>query len=298
MPGNVSSTPAAVRRRDPSSELMLLSTIDLLPPEQCDALLVGALRDQIDFMVREVPFWRTRLAGASGSISELRDLARFPIFAKEELRSVSPAMLLPGDGREALAVCRWTSGTSGRPTFSGWTRSDWSALVQSTAQMLARHAPTSRPVAFNCYSQSHLTGGLYHASLQAIGGAVFDRSHHAEEQFPTLAQLALFEVDTLVLPEQATRGQGIGITDLPDADPAFLGDHGVRWWIGSSGTFSPPTIDRVRRAGVSAVSNLYGSSEVGLFAISCQRCPGDFHLSRGCVFVEVVDDEGKPVAPG
>src|SRR5262249_42392009 len=140
------------------------------------------------------------------------------------------------------------------------------ALVGSVAQMLARHARSPRPVAFNCYSQSHLTGGLYHAALQAIGGAVFDRSHHAEEQFPTLAQLRLFEVDTLVLPERATRGKGIGITDLLDADPAFLADHGVRWWIGSSGTFSPPTIDRARRAGVAAISNLYGSSEVGLFA--------------------------------
>jgi hypothetical protein len=109
--------------------------------------------------------------------------------------------------------------------------------------------------------------------------------------------MKLFEVDTVVLPERATRGKGIGIIDLLDASPAFLGDHGVCWWIGSSGTFNPSTTDRVRRAGVS-VSNLYGSSEVGLFAISCERSPGDFHVSRGCVLVEVVDDDGRAVAHG
>jgi phenylacetate-CoA ligase len=140
---------------------MPLSTIDLLPPDQRDAILVGALRDQLDFMRSEVPFWRTRLAEASGSkISELRDLAGFPILTKEELRSLSPGTLLPRESHGKLEICRWTSGTSGRPTFSGWTKSDWSALVASTAQMLARQAPAPRPVAFNCYSQSHLTGGL------------------------------------------------------------------------------------------------------------------------------------------
>src|SRR5262245_6589741 len=230
---------------------MLLSAIDQLPPEQRDAVLVDALRDQINFMCRDVPFWQARLSAASGSrLDEFRDLAAFPIFTKEELRSVSPAMLLPRKSHGQPEVCRWTSGTSGRPTFSCWTKSDWSALVASTAQMPARQAPARRPVAFNCYSQSHLTGILYHAALQSMEGAVFDRSHHTEEQFPTLDQMRLFDFDTLVLPENATRGKGTGMTDLLKASPDLLRDHGVHWWIGSSGTFGSTTINSVRQAGV------------------------------------------------
>jgi phenylacetate-coenzyme A ligase PaaK-like adenylate-forming protein len=66
--------------------------------------------------------------------------------------------------------------------------------------------------------------------------ARFSTEANTEEQFPTLAQMELFDFNTLVLPESATRGRGIGITD--------------------------------------------------------------FHVSQGCVYVEVVNDNGRPVAHG
>jgi phenylacetate-coenzyme A ligase PaaK-like adenylate-forming protein len=246
-------------------------------------------------------FWRDRLSKIDtdeSKIDSLSDLARFPILAKEDLRTIRPAALLPEGSRRHLAVCRWTSGVTGRPTVNFWTAADWAALVSSTARMLARHQPTRSPTVFNGYSHAHVTGPLYNQALQQLGGTVYDRSHHAEEVFPTSTQAQLFDFDTLVLPERTTRGKSIGLADLLEVDPSILARHRVLWWIGSSGTFCAETIAVAREQGVQAVSNLYGSSEFGLFAISCTDIPGDYHVAQGHVLVEVVNESGEQVEDG
>jgi phenylacetate-CoA ligase len=234
-------------------------TFDSVSANDRDPPLLEALRDQIAFMRGANPFWSERLAHAAvdeTKIVGLDDLARIPILTKEELRSLRPAVLLPQDMGGDIAIGRWTSGTSGRPTVNFWSTDDYAALVAVTARMLARQAPIACPSVFNAYSQAHMTGPLYHAALSRLGGVVFDRSHHAEEIFPTSAQAELFDFDTLVAPSKAVRGKGVGLQTLLEEDADFLSRHSVRWWIGSSGTFDPDTISSARHQGVEAISNL------------------------------------------
>jgi phenylacetate-coenzyme A ligase PaaK-like adenylate-forming protein len=139
---------------------------------------------------------------------------------------------------------------------------------------------------------------LYNGALRRLGAVVYDRSHHPEDLFSTLAQTELFDFDTLVLPARSTRGKSVGLADLLDQDPKLLARNHVRWWVGSSGTFDAETVERAREQGVQAVSNLYGSSEFALFAISCSKVSGDYHVAQGHVLVEVVDQSGKPVQNG
>jgi phenylacetate-CoA ligase len=275
--------------------------LDSVARDISDIQLSEAVRDQITFMRTVVPFWHERLSRASvdeATITSLADLARVPLLTKEEFRALRPQALMPKPVSCDIAMGRWTSGTSGRPTVSFWSQTDWAALVASTARMLARQAPMERPSAFNAYRQAHLTGPLYHAALSRLRSTVFDRSHHAEEVFPTSAQADLFDFDTLVIPSKAARGKSVGLQTLLDEDPSFLSRHSVRWWIGSSGTFDPETIVSARRQGVETVTNLYGSSEFGLFASSCPAAPGDYHIAQGHVLVEVVDGFGLQVDHG
>jgi len=277
------------------------SSLDSTDSKDRDAFLVEAVRRQVAFMREEVPFWRERLRVAAvdeDRINDLSDLARFPILEKEDLRAARPVDLLPEESRSDIQRCRWTSGTTGWSTVCCWTETDWAALVASTTRMLVRQAPLQNPTAFNGYSQGHLTGPVYHAALRRLGSTVYDRSHHPEEIFSTSDQMALFDFDTLVLPERAKRGKGVGLVDLLSTDPELLTRCGVRWWVGSSETFAAETVALVKRQGVESVSNLYGSSEFGVFAISCTRIPGDFHIAQGHVLVEVVDPSGVPVENG
>ena len=139
---------------------------------------------------------------------------------------------------------------------------------------------------------------MYHAALQRLGATVYDRSHHPEEQFSTTEQMSLFEFDTLVLPEQSMRGKGVGLAELLTGNPDLFNQFALRWWVGSSGGFTKDTVSRAKDQGVESVCNLYGSSEFGVFAISCPDHHGDYHVAQGYVLVEVVDDQGLQVESG
>jgi hypothetical protein len=147
-------------------------------------------------------------------------------------------------------------------------------------------------------SQGHVTGPVFNAALRELGAVVFDRSHHAEELFPTLAQADLFDFNTLALPGETARSKGVGLVNMLDQDPGFLVRHGVKWWFGSSGTFGQEIMARARDQGVTSISNLYGSSEFAPFAVSCSVNPEEFHISQGHVLVEIVDEAGKAVENG
>jgi phenylacetate-CoA ligase len=277
--------------RDPS--------LDCISERERNEWLAAAFRRQVEFATTAVPFWRDRfVAVRDRDVAALADIGRIPILTKEQFRSALPAALLPMHTRSDLRINRWTSGTSGPPTVNFWSETDWEALVASTARMLGRQAPTPNPVAFNVYSQAHVTGPLYSAALRRVGGVVYERSHHPEDLFSTLNQADLFEFDTLVMPARAMRGKGVGLIDLLEQDKYFLRRHKVRWWIGSSGTFDQQTVARARDHGVEIASNLYGSSEFALFAISCVKRAGEFHVAQGHVLAEVVDASGNAVGGG
>jgi phenylacetate-CoA ligase len=274
---------------------------DCISPAAREAWLVKALRTQISYMRAAVPYWSQRLSSArvdEEKIESLADLAALPVFAKSELRALPPMELVPQDARAAIAVGRWTSGTTGQPTASFWTQSDWAGLISSTARMLGGHAPMVAPTVFNAYSQAHITGPVYHSALQKLGATVIDRSHHSEELFSTAQQMRLFDFDTIVMPARTIRGKSVGIDTLFNQESQLFEPGKLRWWIGSSGTFDPEVVNQAQARGITAISNLYGSSEFAVFAISCAAHPTDFHVSQGYVLVEVVDEAGAPVRDG
>lgn len=266
-----------------------------------DPVLLETLRQQLVFLHGAVPFWRARLDNADidcNGFESFTDLARIPIFTKAELRNTRPRDLLPEIASGDIRIGRWTSGTTGAPTVNFWTRSDWAAVIVSMSRMLAPQAPSEAATTFNGYSQAHVTGPFYHDVFEHMGWTVFDRSHHAEETFPTSIQSEHFDFDTLVLPARAVRGKSVGLADVLEIEPAFLSRHGVRWWVGGSGLFDATTIAAARKQGVESISNLYGSSEFAPFAVSCVEHFGDYHVAQGHVLVEVVDSAGRPVSNG
>jgi phenylacetate-CoA ligase len=275
--------------------------LDSIAPKARNEWLVEAVRSQISFMREKVPYWRKRLEHADvdeRKIERLADLSLVPILTKDEFRAIAPTDLVPKESLPRLRMCRWTSGTTGRPTVNFWTETDWAALVASTVRILRRQAPMAAPIAFNAFSQGHVTGPLYGGALRQMGAVVYDRSHHPEEVFSTLAQADLFDFNTLVLPGRTARGKGVGLVNVLDEDPRFLARHRVKWWLGSSGTFDTETVRRAREQGVLAVSNLYGSSEFAPFAISCSVNASDYHVAQGHILAEVVDQSGNPVGNG
>ena len=276
--------------------------IDTCGDELRGLFLARALQKQVEFATTHVEFWQKRLAAAEIDASLIRsthDYARIPILSKEELRAASPWDLIPAHSRPQIRICRSTSGTSGTPTPSFWTHWDWLALVDSVTRMIESQQPDIDVVAYNGYQQGHLAGPVYDAAIQQLGGISIARHYVDESRWSTLAQLSHFGCNALVLAEgPSLRKSGLAVRELLDIEPDFFSRSEIRWWIGSSTTFSEEIRHLASEQGVLSVTNLCGSSEFGLFAVSCPQNPQEFHLGLGHVFVEVVDENGNAVGHG
>jgi hypothetical protein len=110
-----------------------------------------------------VPYWFQRLSSSrfnEEKIESLDDLAALPRLTKAEFRALQPMELVPQEVRPDVAVGRWTSGTTGRPTASFWTQSDWAGLISNTARiacLVGSHPPRSpsRPLGSRASPLSH-----------------------------------------------------------------------------------------------------------------------------------------------
>jgi phenylacetate-CoA ligase len=153
--------------------------------------------------------------------------------------------------------------------------------------------------AFNGYHQGHAAAPAYDDAMRLLGGISIPRHYLADDEPSTVAQLRAFGCNTLILAQRSgLTKSGRTVEDLLRYEPAFFSHCAIRWWLGSSSTFTAEVRETARQQGVTSVTNLYGSSEFGTLAVSCCQNPGEFHLALGHVLVEVVDREGFPVPSG
>jgi phenylacetate-CoA ligase len=249
-----------------------------------------------------VPFWSERFRDANvrpETIGAVDDLRRLPWLTKRELRSLAPFDLVPPASRHRLYLCRSTSGTTGSPTSVFWTRADWLALIETMARALGDHRPDGELIAFNGYHLGHAAGRGYEDVVRLLGGTSVPRHYLADDEVATLEQLGAFGCNTLILTQRSgLKKSGRAVEDLLRHDGDFFARYGIRWWLGSSSTFTAEVRETAVRQGVRAVTNLYGSSEFGTLAVSCRARPEEFHLAFGHVFVEVVGADGVAVSSG
>lgn len=276
--------------------------IDNVLSAQREAWATAAVRAQVKFALANVPFWSSRVQKAGidpERIGDLRDFAQVPPLSKEDFRQLSPWDLVPQSSRSRLYLCRSTSGTTGAPTSVFWTRSDWRALVETIARLLEARRPDMDLVAFNGYHQGHAAAPAYDDAMRLLGGISIPRHYLADDEPSTVAQLRAFGCNTLILAQRSgLKKSGRAVEDLLRYEPEFFSRCAIRWWLGSSSTFTAEVRETARQQGVTAVTNLYGSSEFGILAVSCSQNPDEFHLALGHVLVEVVDREGFPVLSG
>src|SRR2546429_4491728 len=130
--------------------------------EELEALQLHRLKQTIARGYAKVPPFRRKLDAAGGKpddLATLADLARFPFTVKAELRDNFPFGLFAVP-RENVLRLHASSGTTGKPTVVGYTRSDlelWSDLM---ARSIACMGGKPGDVFHNAYGYGLFTGGL------------------------------------------------------------------------------------------------------------------------------------------
>ena len=282
-----------------ASEARAWDPVELLAREELRALQLTRLRATIDRVLRHQPPGAERLRaagiGAPGDLGSLADLERVPFMTKADLREHYPFGLL-AVAREELVRLHASSGTHGKPTVVGYTRSDLDVWTELMARCMTMAGVRPGMMIHNANGYGLFTGGLgFHQGGERIGATVVPVSGG----FTARQALLLRDLKAQVLVATPSYALALGQAVLESGgDPANLSLElglfgGEPWSEGMRGE-----IERV--LGLSAI-NFYGLSELcgpGV-AAECRSERAGLHVQEDHFLVEVIDpDGGRPVAPG
>ena len=269
--------------------------VETLPRSEMQELQVRRLRDAIERVSKNVPFYKERLAQsrvAANDIQSLEDLARLPFTVKTDLRDHYPFGLLAVPMKEVIRV-HASSGTTGKPTVVAYTRNDldfWSELM---ARSYAAAGATDDDIVHNAYGYGLFTGGLgFHYGAERLGATVIPVAGGN-----TKRQLMIMrDFGSTVL--CCTPSYALLIAEVAEEDGVDLKSLPLR--IGMFG--AEPWSDRMReeiesRLGIVAL-NVYGLSEIigpGV-SVECTHKQG-MHIFEDHFIPEIVDPESGERLP-
>jgi phenylacetate-CoA ligase len=228
------------------------------------------------------PFYLTRRDGVPANRAELAD---YPLTSKEDLRDAYPFGMLAVD-RARLATYHESSGSTGTPTASYYTETDWVDLVDRYARMRVGIKDTDTLLVRTPYALM-LTGHVAHAAARSCGATVVPADNRSlATPYATVVRL-LKDLDvtlTWSLPTDALLwAAAAGLAGLrPDRDfPA------LRALLVAGEPLSPARQDRIAAVWGVPVVQEYGASETGGLAGECPH--GELHLWADRAIFEVYD---------
>jgi phenylacetate-CoA ligase len=143
-------------------------------PEK-EELQLRRLQDVVKRAYENVPYYRKKLEAAGitpADIRTLEDIEKIPFTTKSDLRDAYPFGMFAVSTDDIVEV-HTTSGTTGKPTVSGYTAKDLDIWGEVVARALSMAGATRKDIVQNCYGYGLFTGGLgVHHGGQKVGCTV------------------------------------------------------------------------------------------------------------------------------
>ncbi|QGU33849.1 phenylacetate--CoA ligase family protein [Thermochromatium tepidum] len=147
---------------------------ETLPRAELEALQLERLRAQVE-RARRVPFYRERLDQCDigpQSLRSLDDLKRLPFTTKDDMRREHPLGLLAVPRKDLVRI-HGSSGTTGTPTFVGYTAGDLQLWSELCARFLVAGGLRPEHTVQVAFGYGLFTGGFgLHSGIERVGAAV------------------------------------------------------------------------------------------------------------------------------
>jgi phenylacetate-CoA ligase len=276
---------------------------DLEPIESTSAdelrdVQLERLRWSVRHAYENVPFYRKSFGSAGvhpDDVKSLADLAKLPFTTKSDLRDNYPFGMFAVP-REQVARVHASSGTTGRPTVVGYTKSDLATWATVVARSIRAAGGRRGHVLHNAYGYGLFTGGLgVHAGAEALGCTVVPVSGGMTERQVQL--IRDFQPDIIMV----TPSYMLSIIDEmerqgvdPRSTSLKVGIFGAEPWTNDM------RLDMQQRLDMHAV-DIYGLSEVigpGV-AAECVETKDGLTVWEDHFYPEIVDPQTmQPVPDG
>jgi len=274
----------------------VLDSIERASLDELRALQLERLRWSVRHAYERVPHYRQAFQAVDVHPEDLRhpeDLSRFPFLLKQDFREQYPWGLLAVP-TEQLARVHASSGTTGRPTIVGYTRSDLDAWAGLVARSIFAAGGRRGDRVHVAYGYGLFTGGLgAHYGAELLGCAVIPASGgQTERQVQLILDLKpdLIMVTPsymLAIAEELTR---LGVE--PQRCSLRAGLFGAEPWSEAMRS------EIERRMGLDAL-DIYGLSEVmgpGV-ASECLESKDGPVIWEDHFYPEIIDPESGRVLP-
>jgi phenylacetate-CoA ligase len=262
---------------------------ETMPRERLQTLQLDRLRDTIARQLQHAGPRRSVLNDAgvqSGQdLQDLKDLPNLPFTHKSDLRDHYPFGLFAVP-REQIVRIHASSGTRGKPTVVGYTRSDLAVWAEVMARTLGLAGVEPGMVVHNAYGYGLFTGGLgFHQGAELMGCTVVPMSGGlTQRQVMMLEDLGgevLCATPSYALNiAQVLAEQGVARDRLK----LKVGVFGAEPWT------EEMRYELERQLGIAAL-NVYGLSEIVGPGVSmeCVEVKNGAHVQEDHFLVEVID---------
>ena len=273
---------------DPAAECM--------DPAERRGLQLERLRNAVRH-AGNIPFYRQKFKEAGitpESIRSLDDLRRLPFTTKQDLRDHYPFGFFAVPRSELVRI-HASSGTTGKPTFVGYTRNDLKLWSELCARFLVGGGLTPDQVAQVSFGYGLFTGGFgLHYGIERVGAAVIPASSGNTQRQVLLLKDA--KVNTLI----CTPSYALNLIDVLQDQGLKPGDLALRYAHFGGEQWTEDMRKAIEEAlGIRAFNN-YGLSEIIGPGVSgeCAARTG-MHIQEDHFIVECVNPQTlEPVAPG
>jgi phenylacetate-CoA ligase len=273
-----------------------LEPIETASRDELEALQLKRLQWTLRHAYDHVPHYRAALEGVGfhpNDLKALADLARLPFTTKKELRDNYPFGMFAVP-RDQVVRIHASSGTTGKPTVVGYTRSDIDVWASVMARSIRAAGGRAGDIVHVAYGYGLFTGGLgAHYGAEKLGCTVIPMSGGMTERQVQL--IADFKPDIimvtpsymLAIAEEMER-QGVD----PRACSLKIGIFGAEPWTPTMRGAIEAKLD------IDAI-DIYGLSEVigpGV-AQECIETKDGLTVWEDHFYPEIVDSETGKVLP-
>ncbi|WP_047307277.1 phenylacetate--CoA ligase family protein [Rhodopseudomonas palustris] len=270
--------------------------VETMPRPQLAALQFERLRKIVERAYRDVTHYRNSFDQAGvkpADLASLADIAKFPFTKKTDLRDNYPFGMFAVP-RNQMPRIHASSGTTGKPTVVGYTRTDLDNWADLMARSMVGAGISPDDIVHNAYGYGLFTGGLgAHYGAERLGCTVVPASGGGTERQVQL--ITDFGANALC----STPSYALNIAEVAEQMGVNLRDAPLR--VGLFG--AEPWSDAMRRdlemrLGIKAV-DVYGLSEImgpGV-ACECHVAQNGLHGWEDHFLFETIDPETLEVLP-
>ncbi|GAC1655260.1 MAG: phenylacetate--CoA ligase [Candidatus Dormibacteraceae bacterium] len=249
------------------------------------------LNELLDWLRARVPFYGERLP--AGPLKSLDQLADLPFTLKDDFRDNYPFGLFAVPLDEVVRT-HMSSGTTGKPIVTGYTRADLESWGECMERVLRMGEVTAADVVQNAYGYGLFTGGMgFHIGAERIGCTVVPTGSGVTARQVMLMQ----DLGTTVL--TCTPSYALVLAEALASQQVR---QQLRLRVGFFG--AEPWTEGMRRQIEGALGleafDVFGLTELGGpgVAVECREHEG-LHVFEDHFLAETVDtDSGEPVGPG